>query len=164
MPRPPLTSIEQDFQTPAHAVNPLIPYLKKGWVIWECANGQGNLSNALIKNNFSVIKSDILTGFDFLSDAPLDCDCIITNPPYNKKDKFLQRCYEISRPFALLLPLYCLESEPRYQLFRDFGLELILMPRRIHYINPKGISSRSWYPSAWFTNWLNIGTQITYPG
>lgn len=28
-----------DFQTPPKALKPLIPYLKKDWVVWECAEG-----------------------------------------------------------------------------------------------------------------------------
>ena len=32
-----------DFQTPPEAIKPLLPYLKKDWLIWECACGKGNI-------------------------------------------------------------------------------------------------------------------------
>jgi hypothetical protein len=32
-----------DFYTPNEAIEPLLPYLKKEWKIWECASGTGNI-------------------------------------------------------------------------------------------------------------------------
>ena len=46
--KPPLkNNAPDDFQTPPIALTPLYPYLKKDWVIWECAAGNDNLVKAL---------------------------------------------------------------------------------------------------------------------
>ena len=47
-----------DFQTPKEALFPLLNFLKKEWVIWECAEGKANLSEFLWKSGFNVIGSD----------------------------------------------------------------------------------------------------------
>lgn len=80
--KPPLKQgSANDFQTPARALTPLIPFLKKEWLIWECASGKGNLVNGLNEEGFLTIGSDILMGHNFLTWKPNAFDCIITNPP-----------------------------------------------------------------------------------
>lgn len=54
-----------DFQTPPEAIEYLVPYLRKEWVIWECAMGKGNLVRALREKGFKVIGTDITQGYDF---------------------------------------------------------------------------------------------------
>ena len=57
-----------DFQTPPEALKPLLPYLKKEWIIWECAAGKRYLVKSLMENDFNVIDTDITDSFsiDFL--------------------------------------------------------------------------------------------------
>ena len=151
-----------DFQTPSIALNSLIPYLNKNWTIWECAQGKGNLTRALAEKGFKTYGTDILTGTDFLTSGSAMCDCIITNPPYSIKQKFLQRCYELGKPFALLLPLTTFETKKRQDLFKKYGLEVIFFDKRINFETPSGKGSGSWFASAWFTNGLNIGKQLSF--
>lgn len=152
-----------DYQTPSIPLNPLIPFLKKNWIIWEPADGKGNLSGYLReRESFNVIGTDILVGKDFLKWNPKRFDCIITNPPYSLKQQFLERCYELRKPFALLLPLTTFETQKRQKLFRDFGVEIIFLPNRINFETPSGKGSGAWFATAWFTNWLNIGQQLTF--
>ena len=124
--KPPLKQgMSNDFQTPPEALIPLIPYLKKEWTIWECAEGKGNLTKSLAEHGFKVYGTDILTGTDFLTSGSAMADCIITNPPFSIKQKFLQRCYELRKPFALLLPLTTFETKKRQYLFKKYGLEVM---------------------------------------
>ena len=46
------TRSSDEFQTPAVAINCLLPYLPKEWIIWECAMGKGNITNYLLENGF----------------------------------------------------------------------------------------------------------------
>ena len=111
-----------DFQTPPTAVKPLLPYLKTGWTIWECANGNGNITHFLKSQGYGVIATDIKDGTDFLiSNASSGYDCIVTNPPYSLKDEFLKRCYLLGKPFALLLPLTTLEGKRQRWFYRSRG-------------------------------------------
>lgn len=168
--KPPLqTKSADDFQTPPEALNPLYPYLKKEWTIWECAAGKGNLKKSLNDKGFVVIGSDVITESpagiilrNFLEWSPDDFDCVITNPPYSLKQQFLERCYELKKPFALLMPLTALETAKRQKLYKEHGIEIILMPKRINFETPSGKGKSSWFATAWFTNGLEIGRQLTF--
>ena len=155
-----------DFQTPPEALKPLLPYLNKDWLIWECASGKGNLIKGLNKAGFiHIIGTDILQtpDYDFLRYKPEFFDCIITNPPFSLKQEFLARCYQLKKPFALLLPLTTFETRKRQELFEKYGIEVILFDKRINFETPNRIEkSSSWFATAWFTNWLNIGKQLTF--
>ena len=151
-----------DFQTPDVAVLPILGFIKKEWTVWECASGKGNIARLLESKSYDVVETDILAGHDFLIDSPpVKYDCIITNPPYSLKDQFLKRCYLLGKPFALLLPLTTLEGK-RQEWLERYGMELILLDKRVNFETPSGKGSGSWFATAWFTNWLNIGKQITY--
>lgn len=164
MTKPPLRrGGANDFQTPKEAINPLLPYLNKDWIIWECASGNGNLVKSFTEKGFSVIESDILTGKNFLTYEPLRFDCIITNPPFSIKQKFLERAYELDKPFAFLLPLTTLETAKRQELFKKYGLQIILFDKRINFETPDGMNNNSsWFATAWFTNKLNLPKELNY--
>lgn len=163
--KPPLrVGSPDDFQTPAEALNPLYPYLPKHWCIWECAQGKGNLVNALTGGGYKVIGSDILIQKDFLNWKPDESfDVIITNPPFKYKQQFLERAYELGKPFAFLLPLTTFETPKRQELFTKYGLEVIMFDKRINFETPNQVlKSSSWFATAWFTWGLNIGKQLTF--
>lgn len=162
MPKPPLRQgSPNNYQTPVCALAPLLPYLKNK-LVWECACGNGNLIRSISKIT-KCIGTDILTGQDFLTWTPPKFDMIITNPPFSLKQEFLQRCYELRKPFALLLPLTTFETIKRQALFRKYGLEVIFMPKRINFETPHKIqNSSSWFATAWFTWKLGIGKEITF--
>ncbi|HSH64589.1 MAG TPA: hypothetical protein VLB84_02035 [Bacteroidia bacterium] len=60
------------------------------------------------------------------------------------------------------MPLTTLESAKRQFLFRCRGLELILFDHRINFETPDGEGEGSWFATAWFTNGLKIGKQLTF--
>ena len=161
--KPPLSQgHSNDFQTPPEAIEPLLPYIPKDWIVWECAYGEGFMVKAFQNKGYKVVSSDILTGGDFLIGEPDQYDCIITNPPYSIKQKFLERCYQIGKPFALLLPLTTFETQKRQNLFKTYGLEVIFLPTRINFKTPSGKGSGAWFAVAWFTNGLKIGKEINF--
>lgn len=127
-----------ELYTPKEAINPILKYLNKNKIYWECTDfGDSNIRKVLVKNGFKVIatKKD---EFDFLKDDPLfKFDVIITNPPYSIKDKFIKRCYELNKPFLLLLPITALEGKERNKLYKEKGLELIVLNKRINFMKDK---------------------------
>ena len=161
--KPPLKAgAPDDFQTPPEALFSLLPFLNKEWTIWECAEGKGYLTSAIAKEGYRVVGSDILTGQDYLRWQPDEWDCAITNPPYSLKQKFLVRAYQLGKPFALLLPLTTLETKARQDLFKKYGIEIILFDKRIDFHQPNGKAGKSWFATAWFTNGLNIGETLSF--
>lgn len=152
-----------EFQTPPEGLTPLLPFLPGRAVVWEPAAGKGRLAAEMERHEFRVIASDLHDGRDFLHWQPDEpWDLIVTNPPYSIKDRFLGRCYQLGKPFALLMPLTALESRRRQALYREHGLELILFPYRVHFDTPSGRGAGSWFASAWFTWGLGIGRQLTF--
>ena len=151
--KPPLRNgSPDDFQTPASALNILLSYLQRDWTVWECAQGEGYLSEALREKGFRVIGTDIHEGYDFLNFQPAEeFDVIVTNPPYSLKDEFLKRAYELGKPFAFLLPLTTLEGRTRQAMFASHGISLLIPDRRTNFITPDGKDSGSWFLTAWFT-------------
>jgi hypothetical protein len=65
--------------------------------IWECAAGDGALVRALEAAGRTVIATDLYTtGHDFLATPPPpDCYSLITNPPHNLLNEFLNRTLEL---------------------------------------------------------------------
>lgn len=130
--------------------------------MWECAQGKGWLTEYMLEKGYAVIGTDILEGYDYRMWQPPQWDIAITNPPYAIKQQFLERAYMLGKPFAFLLPLITFETEKRQRLFRDYGLEVIFLPKRINFRTPSGNGTGSWFATAWFTNGLNIGQQMTF--
>jgi len=152
-----------DFQTPPQALNPLLKYLNKNQTIWEPACGKRYLVDYLKEKKYKVIGTDIKEGieYDFLKYVPTKIDIIITNPPYSLKNEFIERCYNLKKPFALLLPLAGLETIKRQSLWRQ-GLQLIILNKRLHFETPNNKESHCWFASAWFTNGLNLEKDLIF--
>jgi len=150
-----------EFQTPEYAIEPLLPFLKKGWTIWECAWGKGSLAKHLEKKGF-LIKGDLNEDFLKSSCGGDYFDCIVTNPPYSLKYEFLKKCFELGRPFALLMPLTTLEGLKRGELFRKHGIQIIIPNRRINFETPSGKGSGAWFQTAWFCWKLNLPKDLNF--
>jgi len=153
------------FYTPESAILPVIEYIPKGFKIWECAQGEGYMVDVFRSHGFDCIGTDETEGFDFLdtfSSALVgDFDCIITNPPYSIKDKFLERCYDIGKPFALLMPITALGEQARVKMYKDHGIEILLLPKRVDFITPSGEGQGAWFYCAWFC-WKLLPEQINF--
>lgn len=151
-------------QTPYYALDPLLPYLPKAAIIWESACGDGQIVDKLELEGHTVIASDILTGSNFFEYAPVYWHVQVTNPAYSIKYHWLKRSYELQKAFALLLPLETLGAATAQKMFSEYGIEIILLNKRINFNMPnKGYSGNgAQFPVAWFTWGLNIGQQLTY--
>ena len=151
-------------QTPIYALDPLLPYLRKDWIIWESAAGDGNLAQGLMDSGLKVIATDILEGQNFFTYKPPIFNVQVTNPPYSIKLDWLKRSYEISKSFALLLPVELLGVGAAQKLFEQYGIEVILLNKRVNFqtVNTTFSKSNAWFPTAWYTWGLNIGQPISY--
>jgi len=143
------------FDTPAYAVEPLLPYIKPNWVIWEPTDttGKSQIVKTLRKHGRKVI-STAQKKFDFLKDTPdFDFDCIITNPPYSIKDRFIERCLQLTvvpnggKRWAMLMPLTALEGVGRGTMFRALGenFKLLVLDRRVEFTG-----GSVWFNTSWF--------------
>ena len=99
--------------TPAKTVELLLPYIQhlKGKVIWLPFDREDSqFVKVLSDNGFNVVYSHIDYGQDFFNYEPERWDVIISNPPYTNKRRYWERCLDLGKPFALLLPVNILSD------------------------------------------------------
>lgn len=115
-----------DFPTPPWATRALIQYVininsDKKLSCREPACGRGYMSKTLEEYFHSVVSSDIYNyGYgktlDYLSEKAVKTDWLITNPPFNLAEQFIQKALnETNHGVAVLLRTVFLESMGRYK-------------------------------------------------
>jgi hypothetical protein len=151
-------------QTPPYALEPLISHLPQYEVIWECAAGSGTLVRELRNRGFSVVGTDIQHGDEWNFFETWRQSTIVTNPPYSLKYEWLERCYEVESPFALLMPVEMIGAKKAQVLFKKYGIEIIYMSPRVDFYMPnKGWSGGgAQFPTAWYTWKLNLPKEINF--
>lgn len=147
------------FPTPGWATYALIDNEKFKGDIWECACGDGAMSEVLKEATSHIVSSDLYdrgygeTGHDFLSTSRKSTN-IITNPPYNSAEGFINKGVEQAKSkFALLLRLAFLEGAGRAR-----GIYTHIPPSRVWVFSeritfyPKGatVTSSGTTAYAWF--------------
>lgn len=167
------------FQTPPEALEPLLPYLPKTWAVWEPACGKGNLVRAFAGHGYRVFASDrhivhpegyregvVWYGErDFLTWQPqtFGWDCLITNPPYSIKAKFLERAYALGKPWAFLLPISALCPQRNQEFLRRAGVQILIPRKRIDFETPtQKKDGKSWFDTVWFCSGLNLPRDLCY--
>lgn len=119
--------------TPFYAVEPILEFLPKDKIIW-CPFDE-NFSafvQLLRENGYKVVNSHLSQDQDFFTYEPNRWDVLVSNPPFSKKDQVIKRCYELGKPFMILLPIQSLQSDFRYKYFSQ-GCELLIFDKRINY-------------------------------
>ncbi len=92
--------------------------------IWECACGEGHLSNRLKEYGYKVYSTDLIDRnyqdelVDFLCSNKKFKGDIITNPPYKLCNEFILKALEsidTGNKVAMFLKLTALEGQTRYK-------------------------------------------------
>lgn len=123
MRRAPLSEHRNDlYDTPPEAVEALLTVERLPHNILEPSCGRGNIVEVLRLAGHNVIATDLvdrgcpdsLSRIDFLLPGPqMDCEAIVTNPPYALAERFVARALELCPLVVMLLRLAFLESERR---------------------------------------------------
>lgn len=125
------TPENQEMYTPYYGVKPIMKYIPRDKIVWCPFDKEWSAYYQLFTRvGYQVIKSHIDDGKDFFTYEPAEYDVIVSNPPYSIKDAIIERCYELNKPFALLLPLDSLQGLRRYKSFKN-GLQLLSFDGRI---------------------------------
>lgn len=119
--------INDYYATEPKAIELLLKQEKFSRWVWECACGEGHISQVLKANGFCVKSSDLINrGYegteviDFLTATDNDLYDIITNPPYKFAKEFVEHALDISpngTKIAMFLKLQFLEGKARRELF-----------------------------------------------
>lgn len=130
--------IHDFYATHPRAIDGLLSVYQLPPLILEPCCGDGSLSRRLEELGYSVISEDLYeynfgtSGMDFLqrNTMPDDCECILTNPPYNQALDFVLHALDIL-PMGGLLCMFLkttfLEGQRRYHdLFSQYPPESVL--------------------------------------
>jgi len=80
----------------------------------------------------------------FKTEPPINCDLLISNPPFSQQNEIIKRTFEMVnqnkiRSFCLLLPLSTLETPIRAELYEKSidKISIIIFKKRIKFIGKK---------------------------
>jgi hypothetical protein len=151
------------YQTPRVAIEALLRVESIPATVWEPAAGRGAIVRVLEAHGHTVITSDIHQyGFhltfcrDFLleTELPAGVECIMTNPPFNIAEPFIERALQLCPIVVMLLRLAFLESERRCGLLENRGLARVHVFRKrlpmMHRDEWAGRKANSGMAFAWF--------------
>lgn len=139
------TKESDECYTPASCLQPLTPFLDKTKTYYEATSG----TSKHMLNGFRDLGYSFKGSTKNFFDCGLDDiqDGIVTNPPYTLKDEFLERCYDLGRPFALLLPVSSLQGGFRGKLFMKYGISLLVYTKRIRFVS---MGNQPAFGNAWY--------------
>ena len=109
---------------PRWCVDLLLDREEVGGLVYDPACGGGNIVKALRARGKHAAGSDRhdrgygYAHVDFLAISPLieQCDCIVTNPPFDLLEQFVEQAIEVaSHKVCILARLAVLESQARYR-------------------------------------------------
>lgn len=127
-------SKNDEFYTPRYAIEPILKYIKPNSKVWCPFDTDESLFVEMIKaEGHIVVNTHIVNGEDFF-DTTVECDYIISNPPYSIKGDVLQRLFDIGKPFAMLIGVVGLfESQKRFNMFKNNRFEVMYLNKRVAY-------------------------------
>ena len=122
------------YPTPKAATQSLLDRQKFEGDIWECACGNGSMSEVIKANGYNVYSSDLIdrgygeVGIDFLQ-SNKKFDNIVTNPPFNLATEFTELALKLAnKKVCMLNKLSYLEGIKRKELIFDKNkLEKVLV-------------------------------------
>lgn len=156
------------YPTPNEATIALMDFLKldSPQTIWECACGTGQMANVLKSYGHHVIETDITTGDDYLKTFH-HSDAIITNPPFNLSQLFIEKAIKETRLVAMLLKSQYWHAAKRLPLFETNPPTYILpLTWRVDFLqherkigDKKGAPTMEVAWSVWVNSVFKKGTQ-----
>ena len=126
-----------EWYTPREAVKVILPYLPEHSRIWcPFDKAESEYVKVFTTGGHCVTCSHIEDGKDFFLYEPTEqYDCIISNPPYSKKDAVYERLFQLGKPWAMLVGMNSLfDSKKRFNMFREHGCQILVPDGRTKFI------------------------------
>lgn len=136
------SSGDDEFYTPAYAIEPLLKYLNEGESVWcPFDTEESFFVDILRKNGHTVTPTHIDNGYDFFNivqnytDWTKKFSLVLSNPPYSEKSRVLRNLFDKRLRFGMLIgSVGVFETQERYEMFRDNIFEVMYFNRRIAYM------------------------------
>lgn len=119
-----IREVNDYYATNPKAIDLLLEYETFDKNIWECACGEGNLSDRLKEYGYNVYSTDLIDrGYpdeiiDFLKTENKWCGDIITNPPFKHTTEFILKSLDLipmGNKVAMFLKINYLSGKARYK-------------------------------------------------
>lgn len=163
-------SVRDTYLTPTWVTQALVPHVRTPAQVWEPACGPGKIIQALSEKwpEVPIVGTDLDYGRDFLMERelPFDVDAIITNPPYNLAQEFVEHAVRLMEGrggyVAMLMRTDWDHAKTRAHLFRDcpaFAKKVVLTKRVVWFEPEPGErgKSPSFNHSWWIWDWRHEG-------
>lgn len=126
-----------EWLTPESAIYPLLPYIKPNSLIWCPFDKEDSAFVKVLSTEHKVFYTHIDNQQDFFVTNLEMCDYIISNPPYSIREFVFERLFKLNKPFAMLINYAGLwDNQKRFDLFKKYGIELLILKGRTKFINP----------------------------
>lgn len=157
-----------EWYTPPEAVEIIVPYLQRlkyKKILCPFDKEDSNFVKVLTSKGFEVTYSHIETGTDFFEIENLtDYDAVVSNPPFSKRQKILEKLFEAKVPFAMIMNFNGLfDSKSRWKLFKDNRFGLLVPCGRIHFFNDECKGNSPNFQSIYVCSKM-LPKQITFEG
>lgn len=131
-------SKNDEIYTPKILVDPILHYIKPNSKIW-CPFDKDNSEYVIAfkEAGHRVIATHIEDGEDFFK-LNIDCDYIISNPPFSRKIEVFERLFKLGIPFAMVTNMSALQYHSvsnffyRYQCL-GFETQLLLVDKKVSF-------------------------------
>ncbi|EKO7540739.1 hypothetical protein P0845_004283 [Salmonella enterica] len=158
-------SVNDEFYTPAYAVEPLLKYVNPDSRVWcPFDTDDSIIVKELLSHGCAVTNTHLENGYDFF-DTNVRCDVIISNPPYSLKAQVFESLFSRGKPFAMLVGVVGLfESQNRFNMFKNNKFEIMYLNKRVSYFKSYEDQKPSLNPpfsSVWVTSGL-LPSQIVF--
>lgn len=138
------TSKSDEYYTPKYAVNIILPYISKFKHFWcPFDKEHSEFVKTLIELGYEVTYGHIDTGQDFFdyANVPNGVDCVVSNPPFSKRDAIFNKLYQLNIPFALIMNSNGLfDSKSIFDLFSQNNFELLIPRGRMKFFDESMVS------------------------
>jgi len=136
------TFIEHDdYSTPKSAWENIIDYIPKDKLIWESFFLDGESGKHMQELGLNVIHEPV----DFFKNNL--GEIIISNPPFSIKKKVFTRLCELDKPFIIICPSSCINTQYMRELFSNSEnkIQIIIPRRRINFLKKiNGVVPENW--------------------
>lgn len=144
------------YPTPEYVTNILLKNYHFDGMIWECACGDGRMSEVLKKHGYHVVSTDLIDrgyydrtpkAIDFLLENT-KAENIVTNPPFNLAYEFIVQGLRLAdKCLALLLPIRYLTGKARVSLYNDNPpSKIIVIPNKVDFVgNGNPVMEFAWF-------------------
>jgi len=129
-----ITKKQDEFYTPEYAIEPLLKYVNSNLAVWCPFDTNESNFVKMLKNNGNAVKNTHISNGDDFFNIDIDCDVIISNPPYSLKGEVFDRLFKLNKKFAMLVGVVGLfESEKRFSMFEANDFEILYFNKRVAY-------------------------------